>query len=193
MASWVWRSQVERAVRPLAVVVVGVDAKDVLEVASAEDQQPVQTLGTDGANEPFRDRVRLRRSHRCLDDPDAFAAEDLVEGCGVRKLGFACKSTGSPTGNPVNAPHRPTGLFLASCQIRGRPRRKGLPTGVSLRAHARAILRGCLFRVVPVGVRKLGLVCEFAGSPNKEPKFAHPQGVVVAPVVLAVRRVGCFG
>jgi hypothetical protein len=62
---------------------VGVDAQYVLKGAPAEDQEPVQTLGTDGANEPLSDRVRLRRAQRRLHDPDAFAAEDLVEGAAV--------------------------------------------------------------------------------------------------------------
>ncbi len=61
------RTQVERAVRPLAVVVLDVRAEDVLEVAAVEDQQPVQALGADGADEPLRDRVgecRRLRSFR---------------------------------------------------------------------------------------------------------------------------------
>src|SRR6266542_6761984 len=77
------RTQVERAVRPLAVVVLDVRAEDVLEVAAVEDQQPVQALGADGADEPLRDRVRLRRPRRRLDDPDTFAAKDLVKGAAV--------------------------------------------------------------------------------------------------------------
>jgi hypothetical protein len=36
--------QVERAVRPLTIVVVGVDAKDVLEIAPVQDQQPIEAL-----------------------------------------------------------------------------------------------------------------------------------------------------
>jgi hypothetical protein len=46
--------------RPLAVVVVDKDAEDVLKVAAVEEQQPVETLSTDRANKPLRDRVRLR-------------------------------------------------------------------------------------------------------------------------------------
>jgi hypothetical protein len=61
----------------------------VLEVAPAEDQEPVKALGTDGANESFSDRVRLRCSHGCLDDPDAFAAEDFVEGAAVFAVSVA--------------------------------------------------------------------------------------------------------
>jgi hypothetical protein len=35
----------------LAVVVRGVDAQNRLKVTAAEDQQPVETFGTDGADE----------------------------------------------------------------------------------------------------------------------------------------------
>jgi len=68
---------------PLAVVMVEVDAEDRLEMATVEDQQPVETLGSNGANKALGDRVRLRRSHRRLHDPYALAAEDLVEGAAV--------------------------------------------------------------------------------------------------------------
>src|SRR6266545_5349654 len=50
-----------------------------LEVAAVDDQQPVEALGTDSADETLRDRVRLRRLRRRLDDLDAFAGEDGVE------------------------------------------------------------------------------------------------------------------
>jgi hypothetical protein len=87
VASW-WQ-QVEGAVRPLGVVVVDEDAQHLLEVAAIENQQPVETFGADGADEPLGDRVRLRRPHRRLDDPDAFAAEDLVEGAAVLAVAVA--------------------------------------------------------------------------------------------------------
>ena len=51
-------------------------------MASVHDQEPVEALGADGADEAFGDRVRFRRSHRRLDDPDAFAYEDGVEVAG---------------------------------------------------------------------------------------------------------------
>jgi hypothetical protein len=35
---------------PVGVVVLEVDSEDLLEVAMPEDQQPVQTLGADGAD-----------------------------------------------------------------------------------------------------------------------------------------------
>ena len=43
------REQRESAVRALVVVMREIDAQHSLEVASAEDQQPVETLAADGA------------------------------------------------------------------------------------------------------------------------------------------------
>jgi len=70
-------------VRPLAVVVVEVDAKDALQVSAVEDQQPIETLGTHGSDEALGDCVRSRRPHRCLHNADAFAAEHFIEGQAV--------------------------------------------------------------------------------------------------------------
>ncbi len=75
----VGRPQVERAVGPLAVVVVDVDTKHSFEVAAVEDQQPVEALGAHGSDEALCDRVRFGRADRRPDDLDAFAAEDGVE------------------------------------------------------------------------------------------------------------------
>jgi hypothetical protein len=64
---------------PVAVVVAGEDAEHALEVTLVHDQEPVETFGADGADETLGGCVRLRRSHRRLDDLDAFACEDGVE------------------------------------------------------------------------------------------------------------------
>ena len=74
--------QRERAVRAFLVVVRRVDAEDVFEVAAAEDQEPVEALGSDGADEALGVSVGLRRADRCVDHPDPFAAKDLAEGGG---------------------------------------------------------------------------------------------------------------
>jgi hypothetical protein len=83
---WLPRSrwlEVERAVRPLGVVVLDVDTQDTFEVAAVEDQQPVEALDADGFDEPLGDGVCLRRPDRRLDDPDASSAERLVEEAAV--------------------------------------------------------------------------------------------------------------
>jgi hypothetical protein len=74
------RVEFERPMRPLSVVVVEVDAEHAFEVTPVEDQQSVQALGADGPDEAFCDRVGLGCSHGRLDDSDALAAKDLVEG-----------------------------------------------------------------------------------------------------------------
>ena len=75
-----WAVEFEHPMRPLSVVVVEVDAEHAFEVTPVEDQQSVQALGADGPDEAFRDRVGLGCSHGRLDDSDALAAKDLVEG-----------------------------------------------------------------------------------------------------------------
>jgi hypothetical protein len=56
-----------------------VDAQDAVEVARAEDQQPVQALRPCGPHEALGVRVGLWRAERRLDHLDAVGAEDLVE------------------------------------------------------------------------------------------------------------------
>src|SRR5438046_9119637 len=58
-------------------------------MTAVQDQQPVQTLSADGSDEALRDRICLRRPHGRLDDPDSFAAEDLVEGAAVLAVAVA--------------------------------------------------------------------------------------------------------
>jgi HEAT repeat protein len=49
----VGREEVERAVRPVLVVMAAVDAKDVCEVAAAEDEDPVEAIGAERAYPAF--------------------------------------------------------------------------------------------------------------------------------------------
>jgi hypothetical protein len=77
-----WRLEPEAAVRPMLVIVPDVVAKDCFEMTTAENERPVETLFTCGPYPPFRDRVRSRRSHRCLDHLDTFGGEHLVEAGG---------------------------------------------------------------------------------------------------------------
>src|SRR6266513_895743 len=76
----VWRLKRERAVRPVSVVMGGVDAEHLLEVAAVDDQDPVEALAAEGADPTLGVRIRIRSSDGRPDDPHALAAEDLVEG-----------------------------------------------------------------------------------------------------------------
>jgi hypothetical protein len=80
--SWllpIGRPEVERAVRPVAVVVLDEDAQRPLELPPVDDEEPIETFGPDGADEALGDRIRPRRSNRRPDDLDPFATEDRVE------------------------------------------------------------------------------------------------------------------
>ena len=54
----------EGAVWTMSVVVLGVDAQDVLQVPSADEQQPVEALGADCADPSLCEGVRVGRLHR---------------------------------------------------------------------------------------------------------------------------------
>jgi hypothetical protein len=76
----VGREEVERAVRPVLVVVAAVDAEHVLEVAASEDEDPVEAVGAERAHPALGVGVGVRRLHRGADHLDAVRSENLVEG-----------------------------------------------------------------------------------------------------------------
>src|SRR5664280_2781976 len=78
-AGFGWR-EAERAVRPMAVVVVNELAEDVLQVPAVGDQQPVEALASDRSDETLRYRVGLGCADRCVDHPDRLCVEHRVEG-----------------------------------------------------------------------------------------------------------------
>ena len=71
----------------MPVVMTGIDAKHVLELAPAEDEQPVEALATDAADPTLGVCVRVRRLHGCADHGDPFALENMVEA--AAELGVA--------------------------------------------------------------------------------------------------------
>jgi hypothetical protein len=77
--------EINTTVRPAAVVVLEIPAKNPLKVPRIPDQRPVQALGSDGAYPPLGVGVRLRRPWRDLDHLHAGRSEHRVEGC--RELG----------------------------------------------------------------------------------------------------------
>src|SRR5437868_2794055 len=80
--SAVRRREVEAAVRSIAVVTINEHRERAFEVTSVHHQQPVQTFGPDGANEPFRDPIRLRDLNRRANDSGALGLKHRIEAVG---------------------------------------------------------------------------------------------------------------
>jgi hypothetical protein len=78
----------QRAVRAVLVVVRRVGREDVVEVTTADDQEPVEALAADAADPTLGVRPRLRSPYGRFDDTDAFGMEDVVEGS-VRNFVYA--------------------------------------------------------------------------------------------------------
>ena len=65
--------------RPVHVVVGHVLGQDALQMASTEDENSVETLTTDRADETFGEGISPWRPDRRADDPDALSPEYLIE------------------------------------------------------------------------------------------------------------------
>ena len=79
--------------RPVAVVVLDVPMDDGFEVASAEDEHPIQTFTSDSADEALSEGVCTGRLDRSSDRPDAIGrktssnpAVNLVSRSRIRSL-----------------------------------------------------------------------------------------------------------
>ena len=73
------RSQSERSMWPVGVVMLDVDAQGALELSATCDQEPVKTFTADCSDPAFSERVGVRRAKRRADYLDALALEDVVE------------------------------------------------------------------------------------------------------------------
>ena len=60
--------------RPVAVVMIDVNAEHLLELSPADDQDPVEVVAADGADPALGERICLGRLERCADDLDAVAS-----------------------------------------------------------------------------------------------------------------------
>ena len=69
----------------MTVVVRQVLDQDLLEMTTSEDDEPVQTLSADRADETLGEGVRPGRSTG-LDDPDTLGAKYLVEAGGELRI-----------------------------------------------------------------------------------------------------------
>jgi hypothetical protein len=86
---WIRRFQPKRSVRTMLVVVLDVPPEDVLQVATADDQQPVQALGADGADPTLGVGVGVGRLDRREQHLGALGAEDVVEAAGELRVPVA--------------------------------------------------------------------------------------------------------
>jgi hypothetical protein len=77
--SWIRRLQLERPMRPMRGAVLDIDTQDLLKVSTADNQQPVQTLGTHRPDPPLREGVRVRRLHRRTEHLGALRAQHVVK------------------------------------------------------------------------------------------------------------------
>ena len=76
---WARRFQPKRSVWTMSVVVLDIDPEDLLQVTTADDQQPVEALGPDGTDPPLRIGVGVRRLDRRDEHLGALGLEHLVE------------------------------------------------------------------------------------------------------------------
>ncbi len=76
---WTWRLQPERPMRSMRVVVLDVDPEHLFQVASPDDQQPVQALSPHRRDPPLRERVRVGRLERGAQHRGALRPEHIVE------------------------------------------------------------------------------------------------------------------
>jgi hypothetical protein len=58
--AWLRRDETKRPMRAVSVVVLNMDPQRALELAAAEDQDPVEALAPHGADEALGKRIRLR-------------------------------------------------------------------------------------------------------------------------------------
>ena len=89
IGGWIRRLQLKRPVRAMGVVVVDIDEKDLFQVASPDDQEPVEALGAGGARPPLGIGVRVWCLHRRAQHPGALRTEHVVEAAGELRVAVA--------------------------------------------------------------------------------------------------------
>ena len=118
----------------MAVVMAGIDAKHVLELAAAEDEQPVEALATDAADPALGVGVRVRRLHGCADHGDPFASENLIEAAaaykGMETAAFVRELVMEQRRQGATAPPLPDMLDRASQRMTERAQRMQAFAGV---------------------------------------------------------------
>lgn len=100
--------ELQAAVRPVPVVMGGVDAYDAFEMPSAAHQRPVETFVSYRPDPAFGERVRAGSPDRRTDHLNAFGPEHLIERARVLCVAVAeeeagpCRSVLEGEGEPVD-------------------------------------------------------------------------------------------
>jgi hypothetical protein len=93
---WTRRFQPKRSMCTMSVVVLDIDLEGLLQVTTADDQQPVEALGADGTNPTLRIGVRVRRLDRRDEHLGALGAEHVVEPATELRVPVADKKAHPP-------------------------------------------------------------------------------------------------
>jgi hypothetical protein len=151
------RPLLQGALWTTTVVVRKVLGQDLLKMTASEDEESVQTLSADGADEALGEGVRKRGSNRGLDDPDALGAEHFIEAVGELRVPVTdeeldrswtlgqdeirlrvCWVTHAPTGLAVT-PERWTRRVSISMKNNTERRRKSIVSTVK-KSHASIVV-----------------------------------------------------
>jgi len=118
------RTLLERAVRAVLVVMPDVSAYDLLQMATADDQEPVETFAPQASHPALGVRLRPWRPHRRPNETDALGAEDLIEAARERAVAVAHEEAYRllALGERVGCTNS---IFTLRLRIRGAVRRGG--------------------------------------------------------------------
>ncbi len=97
IGGWIRRFQSARPMRPMGVVVGGIDPQDLLEVAAANHQQPVQALGPDRTDPALRVGVRVGGLHRRDEHLATLRPEHVIEPAAELRVPIADEEAHPPS------------------------------------------------------------------------------------------------
>jgi len=80
--------------RPMVVVMAGIDAKHVLELPAAEDEEPVEAFASRAADPTLGVCVRVRCLDGRTDHGDPFALEDVIEAAAEFRVAIVDEEAG---------------------------------------------------------------------------------------------------
>jgi hypothetical protein len=154
MTRCLWWAEVEAAVGPVTVVVGDVGSQDGFEMASPEDEDPVEAFASDGADPAFGVGVGLGGADGGPDRGDVFGAKDVVEGTG--EVGVSVSDQETAPSQVFSGPYREVAGLLGDPDA-GRVRRDS-------------------GEVDPVGAGNsvTSLTCEFGWCPSTDWALCKP-------------------